>query len=298
MQPTRTEKHEIARRKKADRHFAVRPRYWVSQDEVFNRSTHVPPSLITAAQNGNEDLARQIITLWLAGYRGEKKRSRRRTSSKQCSRRTSVVWDSVQSILTERLTNEADAPALQQEYPLTEKDIALMDKANSFVWLARVWVAHRVPKWLIAFRDITNATLNGIFIFSVLPFAAVGHNAPLLISRPHAPALLTCLLANFNSLVFDYVARQKVGGTHLTFFIIRQLPVLAPDRYSDFDVLFLKERVSELIYTATNLRPFADAIGEKRGPFRWDGNRRALLRAEIDAYFAHLYGSPGMNCDM
>ena len=54
-------------------------------------------------------------------------------------------------MLTERLTNEAASRALQQEYPLTRGDIALMDKADSFVWLARVWIAHRVPKCLSPF---------------------------------------------------------------------------------------------------------------------------------------------------
>ena len=34
-----------------------------------------------------------------------------------------------------------------------------------------------------------------------------------------------------SSFVFDYVARQKLGGTHMTFFILKQLPVLPPNQY-------------------------------------------------------------------
>ena len=37
-----------------------------------------------------------------------------------------------------------------------------------------------------------------------------------------------CLLANLNSLAYDFVARQKVGGLHLNFFIVEQLPTLRP----------------------------------------------------------------------
>lgn len=32
-------------------------------------------------------------------------------------------------------------------------------------------------------------------------------------------------------------------------------------------------------------------------PFRWDGERRAALRAELDAIYAHLYGLTGEELD-
>ena len=40
--------------------------------------------------------------------------------------------------------------------------------------------------------------------------------------------ILTCLLANFNSFAFDFVTRQKVQATHLTWYLVEQLPVIAP----------------------------------------------------------------------
>jgi hypothetical protein len=46
----------------------------------------------------------------------------------------------------------------------------------------------------------------------------------------------------------------------------------------------------ELTYTAYNLKPFAEDMGYHGEPFRWDDERRALLRAELDAYYAKLYG--------
>jgi hypothetical protein len=48
--------------------------------------------------------------------------------------------------------------------------------------------------------------------------------------------------------------------------------------------------VLELTYTAWDLQPFARDCGYDGPPFRWDPERRFLLRCELDAAFFHLYG--------
>jgi hypothetical protein len=48
-------------------------------------------------------------------------------------------------------------------------------------------------------------------------------------------------------------------------------------------------RVLELTYTAWDLAPFAQDCGWSGTPFRWDDERRFLLRCELDAAFFHLY---------
>jgi hypothetical protein len=48
--------------------------------------------------------------------------------------------------------------------------------------------------------------------------------------------------------------------------------------------------VLELTYTAWDMQPFARDLGYDGPPFAWDPERRALLRAELDAYYAWLYG--------
>ena len=106
------------------------------------------------------------------------------------------------------------------------------------------------------------------------------------------------LLAGMCSFVLDFGTRQKVGGTHLSAFIVEQLPVLSPANYADHapwqsDLLlgdWLLPRILELTYTAWDLEPFARDVGYDGPPFRWDPERRFLLRCEIDAAFFHLYG--------
>ena len=52
-------------------------------------------------------------------------------------------------------------------------------------------------------------------------------------------AKVACFLANVNSLPFDYVVRQKVAGTTLNFFIVKQFPVLPPFAYNPADTAFI-----------------------------------------------------------
>jgi hypothetical protein len=108
----------------------------------------------------------------------------------------------------------------------------------------------------------------------------------------------SCLLSNLNSFAYDFIARQKVGGLHLNFFIVEQLPTLPPDRYEGkcpWDKKatlekWISERVLKLTCTADDMRPLAEAAGFKEGVHKWDEAERAQLRAELDAAYFHLYG--------
>lgn len=53
---------------------------------------------------------------------------------------------------------------------------------------------------------------------------------------------------------------------------------------------WLLPRVLELTYTAWDLQPFAQDCGYDGPPFRWDEERRFLIRCELDAAYFHLYG--------
>src|SRR5262249_16787485 len=63
-----------------------------------------------------------------------------------------------------------------------------------------------------------------------------------------------------------------------------------PSAYTKGDLDFIVTRVLELTYTASDLKPFAEDLDYDRAPFEWDEERRAQLRAELDAYYASIYG--------
>ena len=182
--------------------------------------------------------------------------------------------------------------------------------------------------WLLAFRDITNSTNERSAIFSLLPKVGLGNTSPICFILEKYISKITCLVANCSSLVFDFVTRQKIGGTHLTYFYLKQLPVLPPESYTEKDIKFITPRVLELVYTAWDMQPFAEDIWKdsdekmreliikqwesnqqannyelrslrhpegditnyELSPFIWNTQRRNLIRAELDAYYAKLYG--------
>jgi hypothetical protein len=163
-------------------------------------------------------------------------------------------------------------------------------------WVPQLEVQQRLRgrssrPWLMGWRDITNATNERTAIAAVIPISGVGNNMPLwFVEGAHSPQYSVALLANICALTLDFSARHKIGGVHLNFFAVKQLPILAPDRYSDAELHFIVPRVLELTYTASDLMPFARDLGYEGSPFVWDPDRRALLRAELDAYYAKLYG--------
>jgi len=148
--------------------------------------------------------------------------------------------------------------------------------------------------WLLGWRDIARSTDERTMIADVLPQTGIGHTFPLIFTQARASALY----ANLSSFVLDYVARQKIAGTHLTYGYVTQFPVLPPSAYDqpapwDRGKLlanWIETRVLELTYTAWDMEPFARDRGDDGPPFIWDEKRRFVLRAELDAAYFHLYG--------
>lgn len=174
----------------------------------------------------------------------------------------------------------------------------------TFAVLPRYWMhqsdliavcSHGMPEWTAGFRDITNATNERTAVFCVVPFTAFRNKLPLLSDQPHERACL--LTAGCSSFAFDFAARNKMGGTTMNFFIVKQLPVLPPDEYERqcpwaSEVSrgeWLLPDILELTYTAWDLEPFAKDCGYEGPPFVWDDQRRFLIRCELDAAFFHLY---------
>ena len=170
-------------------------------------------------------------------------------------------------------------------------------------WIHEDEVAARLDdtwdrQWLLGWRDIARASDIRTVISCIVPRAAANHTFPLMTTASD-PQLVTSLCANLSSIPFDYCARQKVGGTHLTFFTMRQLPGFRPGAYAtpapwapSMRVRdWLLARVLELTYTAWDLEATSPKIAVTTArPIIWDSERRLQLQCEIDAAFFHLYG--------
>jgi hypothetical protein len=145
--------------------------------------------------------------------------------------------------------------------------------------------------WLFAHRGLTNATNERTFVTFVLPRSALGNSIPAwTFDRSLDRRKIAGLSANTASLTCDFAARQKIGGTNLNFFYLEQFPILPPDFYTDSRLVFIVPKVLELTYTSHSLAPFARDLGHDGPPFAWDEDRRASLRADLDAFYARAYG--------
>lgn len=167
-------------------------------------------------------------------------------------------------------------------------------EVEPFYWVAKTEFEGRLSDrtklgWLLGWKDVTAATNERTAIFSVIPRVAVGHTLPLMFSTVSMNRL-TGLYANLNSIVTDYTARNSVAGLHLTYGYLKQFPVFSPDFYTEPRLAFITPKVLELTYTSHSLAPFARDLGHDGPPFAWDEDRRALLRADLDAFYARAYG--------
>ncbi|MEU1692220.1 SAM-dependent DNA methyltransferase, partial [Streptomyces hirsutus] len=142
--------------------------------------------------------------------------------------------------------------------------------------------------WLLGWRDVCRTTDERTAIPAFFPRSAALNTLPLELPQV-PPHLVAALVAAQSSLVFDYVSRQKVSDAHMKLFLWKQLPAPSPAQFEPH-ISFLLPRVLELVYTAYDMTPLARDLGDESEPFQWDEDRRAQLRAELDAYFFHLYG--------
>lgn len=172
--------------------------------------------------------------------------------------------------------------------------------------LARYWVKQSEVdaklkdrwdrEWLLGWRDIARASDSRTFVPSVFPSSAAGDK--FLLAMPDEPGSGCLLHAAWSTLAFDYVTRQKLSSASMKYFIVKQLACPSPEQFnrptpwqsSDSLATWVKPHILELAYTSYRLRPYAQELDDDHPPFRWDPERRALLRADLDAGFLHIYG--------
>ena len=159
-----------------------------------------------------------------------------------------------------------------------------------------------LTQWALGFKEITSPTNERGMIAAIVPAAGYGNTLPVLSpERGVSLVELASWCACFNSFIFDYVARSKIQGQHLNWFIVEQLPVVPfaalARRFGQLSAAdIVRDHVLQLSYTADDLAPFAIALGHVdssgfvRPPFPWDEAARRQLRARLDALFFHLYG--------
>ncbi len=181
-------------------------------------------------------------------------------------------------------------------------------------------------KWYLAYRYISASTNERTAICSIIPSSVVSNSSYLIFIRTLIDLVLQKAL--INSLIFDFVARSKVN-LNFPPVILFQTPRITNADIRDSEKLLIITKAIELSYTSWDIKPFADDFwieaeadlkssinsqweenkkvtgghewsppnwyeineeGCPLPPFKWDENRRAVLKAELDAIYAKLFG--------
>ncbi|MHB1200133.1 MAG: Eco57I restriction-modification methylase domain-containing protein, partial [Polaromonas sp.] len=179
-------------------------------------------------------------------------------------------------------------------------------------------------EYCLGFKDVTAPTNMRTMIAAMAPLAGFGNTLPVLVptdeeARANYGRIASLLLANLGTFAFDFIARQKVQGQHLNWFVVEQLPVIAPARFNaplpaafaqamraaqlmngqhpqPTVADFVFPQVLALTYTAHDMAPFArdlgyvDASGRVLPPLVWNDEERRARLAALDALFFWLYG--------
>ena len=284
----RIETRDCEASEKADPNYTPLPRYWVEEREVLAKIASVPRGVANAWGLGDGEKLLAEAGLWLIGHLRV------------------TVGDGPALNHAEKLNPELARTALQHKSrwekakadaettPIPELLLEQLAKTRGQQPLQTLfdeWMEILSPRWLMGWRDIALRSVERTVIASVLPRVGVGNKIPLMLFTPvQDNRIFAALLGCLSALVLDYAARQKIGGTTLNYLIYKQLPILPPKHYTEADLAFIVSRVLELTYTAHDLKPWAEDLGFTGQPFGWEPNRRAILRAELDAYYAKLYG--------
>ena len=170
------------------------------------------------------------------------------------------------------------------------------DKDGNVVW---EWKHN----WMLCFRDISKSTNERTIIATIVPKQGFNNKTPIIFEES---GILdgTIMCGILSSIVFDYVTRQKVGGKSMIFFYVKQFPVLTPEHIPSAMQWQIVKRVAELCYFNHDMDGWASELWEEMNeeqraelpqlgaqqPWIYNPERRAILQAELDAIFAHLYG--------
>lgn len=299
---------DVSPEQKSDPDFSVTPQYYVPYTETVLRATSLDLKIVQALR---EAIASASLSKQAVG-----------AQAKMINVRTATVGErsrteKLRSLVAEKagaagdlfVNENTDGIDWQKVYASKDLSKAVFEVAEKLC-----------PKYLMGFRGICRATDIRTVLVSAIPLCGVGNSAPVMIfSKGLKSTFKACLLSNMNSLPFDFAARFKVGGINFNFFIVNQLPVLPPSAYHEAALSFIVPRVMALTYTANDMTEWAKALwtdstpamrqkmlelnGKNRkfsqensgstlacGPYIYDDIKRAILRAELDAYFARLYG--------
>jgi len=139
----------------------------------------------------------------------------------------------------------------------------------------------------LAFRDVSLATNAQTFIAAFIPPFPCNHKLPVF----GDVRLGLGLVGQLNSVVVDWVLRQRMAGSNMTLSLVEDLPVLAREKIEREQSVV--NTIRSLVWPATVFaREWTEVRGDKAWKTRWAVStaERLRLRAVLEASVAYLFG--------
>jgi len=156
-------------------------------------------------------------------------------------------------------------------------------------YVPKEFAADRWPSrrnWVLAGKEMTDAKTSARgSVFCAIPYCCPSGSLQLVYGDALPVSELLFLLGVLNSLPFDYFARQKLSGSHLTATILRQLPIPHTGAEGKLRKLIVRHA---LTLSASCVPLVEEALEE--GLTLTKPDDRPRLRGEIDAAVALLFG--------
>ncbi len=173
--------------------------------------------------------------------------------------------------------------------PEFEPEFEWVGSRQEFERKMEYWGVSLKRSAILAFRRVARSTDERTSLAAMIPFRSVT-NSWILVLDPD-PRAQAALCGAMNSLVLDYCLRNSLSQPSIPQNVYEQLPVPRPSKLMNEPCLaFITPKVLELTYTSHSLAPFARDLGHDGPPFAWNDDRRAHLRADLDAFYARAYG--------
>jgi hypothetical protein len=167
---------------------------------------------------------------------------------------------------------------INTEYMLARSEYEKISKAYSLLQSGKI-------NSYLGFRRVSRSTDERTMVACILPSLPSTYGWILSLGLDSYEMAQLCGI--YNSLVFDYLVRNSISQPSIPQGVIEQIALpLAHEVDRGFSI----PRSLELSYTSFSLACWAQDLGYDGPPFPFDPERRALLRAELDAYYANLYG--------
>jgi len=263
------------------------------------RASRVPTRLKAAFKKDDAESCLKILAEWVLGSTPELNPQNPVASLRDIQAHLAAILGpqaTSSTVVGRSLQNWLSAAAprgmeMQRYTPLDQEDLAFIKEyGGRWLELTGDLIDRKKPSWFMGWRRFGPATNERSWITGLIPPYGVGDSYFLFSSVGKTAVEASSFLACGTSLITDYVARQKVGGVNQSFFFVQQYPMLEPASFEKAEHARISEIILELTYTSHAMRPWAEDLGYNGAPFAFDPDRRAHLRAELDAFFAKKYG--------